>query len=95
MNLTVAATRFRDTQDATARARTREQEAAMALGLAIHERRVALGLSFRVLGRQVGCSAMHLCDIEAGRRAPSESLLGRIEIALHHSVPTHDQRRGA
>jgi transcriptional regulator with XRE-family HTH domain len=48
------------------------------LGREIHRLRSGSGLTLRTFARRVHSSATHLCDIENGRRTPSDELLRRI-----------------
>ena len=52
------------------------------LGREIRALRESAGLTLRDLAGMVRCSASHLCDIEHGRRTPSDSLLRRISEIL-------------
>ena len=48
------------------------------LGEHIRLRRIEEGVSQRDLAASLGVSAAHLCDIEQGKRMPSDALLERI-----------------
>lgn len=49
---------------------------------AVRSRRRELGLSQAKLGKSVGCTATHICSLEAGKRGPSEELIARLEGKL-------------
>jgi transcriptional regulator with XRE-family HTH domain len=44
-------------------------------------------MSQQELARRLGVSNAHVCDIEYGRRAPSDSLAERIDALLHIGLP--------
>ncbi len=49
---------------------------------AITQLRTFKKMSLRSLAKEVHCSAMHLSDIEKGKRFPSDDLLEKIRYAL-------------
>jgi repressor LexA len=58
-------------------------EATAAFGRVVRERRLELGLSLATVAERVSCARSYLSAIETGRRpAPSEEVLGRLELAL-------------
>lgn len=60
------------------------EHAAKQLGAMIHARRIACGLTLKVVAIQAGCTRGYLSQIERGRRVhpPSAELLGRLEAIL-------------
>lgn len=53
-----------------------------ALGAEVRAARKRAGLTLRALSRELGVAISYLCDIEHGRRVPSEDLLRRMADRL-------------
>ncbi|MFE9102461.1 helix-turn-helix domain-containing protein [Actinomadura geliboluensis] len=59
---------------------------ALALGQAVHDRRVALGISQAELARRAGMTQPQISNIEGGDSVPTLPLLTRLAIALDASL---------
>ncbi|NLE94382.1 MAG: helix-turn-helix transcriptional regulator [Dehalococcoidia bacterium] len=57
------------------------------LGQLIVARREELGLQQQVLANKAGITPGYLCDIEHGRRIPSDDVLGRLADGLWLTLP--------
>lgn len=55
-------------------------------GANLRAHREAAGLSLRQLAKRVGRSASYLCDLELGRRVPSEALMRALLRALSNEA---------
>lgn len=63
------------------------------LGLRIKVLRLRAEIPLRELSRRVKVSAAHICDIEHGRRMPSDALLRRIANELSEAGATYEALR--
>lgn len=63
---------------------------ALALGQAVHDRRVELGISQAELARRAGMPQSQICIIEGGDSVPTPPLLTRLAAAL--TMPLDDVR---
>ncbi|RFS86006.1 XRE family transcriptional regulator [Actinomadura spongiicola] len=62
---------------------------ALALGQAVHDRRVALGISQAELARRAGMTQPQISNIEGGDSVPTLPLLTRLADALDASLTIH------
>ena len=74
-----------EAEDALVFARQRLLDREVELGLVLRRAREERGLSLRGCAKEIGVSAMYLCDVERGRRAIST---GNLEVYIGILLPS-------
>lgn len=80
--LAVAGSAIVRKRSAVAEAEAALRESGVEFGVHLRACREAAGVSLRDVAQLVRCSAMHLCDIEHGRRTPSDTLMAKIVVTF-------------
>lgn len=78
--LAVAGSAIVRKRSAVAEAEAALRESGEEFGVHLLACREAAGVSLRDVAQLVRCSATHLCDIEQGRRTPSDTLAAKLVV---------------